>query len=627
MEITAKQDLAPSSEMGVMREEYQYRFVPLDNLDNWQRTHYCNDLRPEHIGQQVCLMGWVQRRRDHGGLIFVDLRDREGITQLVFDPTHNALAHERAHGIRNEYVIAVKGTVRARPEGMVNPKLETGEIEVIVDELKLLNSSKTPPFLVEDRVQVNENIRLKYRYVDLRRPFMTRNILIRHKAMQFTRQYFAQKGFVEIETPVLTKSTPEGARDYLVPSRIYPGKFYSLPQSPQLFKQILMVAGFDRYMQIVKCFRDEDLRADRQPEFTQVDLELSFVREEDIYNLIEGWISSLFETIIGLKVSTPFRRISYEDAMALYGTDKPDLRFGMEIHDVSDIVAQSEFNVFRQAIQSKGMVGCIRYEGGAKLSRKELDDLVSFAQSLGAKGLAWIKIHPSEWQSPIAKFLPDEVKNALTQRLKLQPGDIIFFGADQPSLVRNVLGNLRLHLANTYLFRDKPELRDKYEFLWVTDFPLLEWSPEEKRYVAVHHPFTAPKEDELDLLEKAPEKVHSRAYDLVLNGTEIGGGSIRIHRKDVQERVFNVLGIKGEEAREKFGFLLEALDYGAPPHGGIAFGLDRLLMIMTKSPSIRDVIAFPKTQKATCPMTGAPSEPDVNQLLELCIKIESPQKV
>ncbi|MEJ5300633.1 MAG: aspartate--tRNA ligase [Thermodesulforhabdaceae bacterium] len=622
MESSAKKESTLSVETET-KEEFQYRFVPLDTLGDWHRTHHCNAIRKEHIGQDVCLMGWVQRRRDHGGLIFVDLRDREGITQLVFDPAHNPLAHERAHGIRNEYVIAVKGTVRARPEGMVNPKLETGEVEVIVDELKLLNASKTPPFMLEDRIQVSENVRLKYRYIDLRRPSMMRNLRIRHEAMQFTRRYFADKGFMEVETPVLTKSTPEGARDYLVPSRIYPGKFYSLPQSPQLFKQILMVAGFDRYMQIVKCFRDEDLRADRQPEFTQVDLELSFIGEEDIYQLIEVWIKSLFSHILGLDIPIPFRRIPYDDAMALYGTDKPDLRFGMEIHDVSEIVKESEFNVFKQAINSRGMVGCIRFEGGAKLSRKELDDLVAFAQSLGAKGLAWIKIHPSEWQSPIAKFLSDGIKDALSRELNLTPGDIIFFGADQPSIVRNVLGNIRIHLAHNYLFKENPSLKDRYEFLWVTDFPLLEWSPEEKRYVAVHHPFTSPKEEELDLLEEAPEKVHSRAYDLVLNGTEIGGGSIRIHRKDVQERVFKVLGIGEEEAREKFGFLLEALEYGAPPHGGIAFGLDRLLMMMTKSSSIRDVIAFPKTQKATCLMTGAPSEPDVQQLLELCISVES----
>ncbi len=596
--------------------------VHISNLGDWKRTHHCNALRVQDIGKEVCLMGWAYRRRDHGGLIFIDLRDREGITQIVFDPAHNQKVHEQAHFIRNEYVIAVKGIVRARPEGMVNPKLDTGEIEVLVSELKILNTSKTPPFIIEDRIQVSENVRLKYRYIDLRRPSMMKNLITRHRALQLTRKYFEGRGFIEVETPVLTKSTPEGARDYLVPSRIYPGKFYSLPQSPQLFKQILMVAGVDRYMQIVKCFRDEDLRADRQPEFTQLDLELSFVTEEDIYELTEGWIQRLFKELINVEVTTPFKRIAYDEAMNRFGTDKPDLRFGLEMVDITSIVAESEFKIFKQAVQSKGKVCCICYEGGTKLSRKELDDLVSYAQGLGAKGLAWIKIQPGEWQSPIAKFLSDGIKSAIAEKAKAKEGDILFFAADQVDIVRNVLGNLRVHLAHKYIFEERKDLEERYEFLWVTDFPLVEWSPEEKRYVAVHHPFTSPKEEDIPLLESNPDKVRSRAYDLVLNGIEVGGGSIRIHRKDIQERVFKVLGIGEEEASEKFGFLLEALQYGAPPHGGIAFGFDRLLMIITKSSSIRDVIAFPKTQKAVCLLTGAPSEPEIHQLLELAIKVE-----
>ncbi len=608
---------------GVVTGEVQIsdlRSISLDSLGDWKRTHNCNELRAENIGNEVVLMGWVQRRRDHGGLIFVDLRDREGITQVVFDPQHNEEAHTRAHHLRNEFVIAVKGTVRSRPEGMANPKLATGEIEVIVDTLKILNTSKTPPFMVEDRVQVSENIRLQYRYIDIRRPYMLKNIRFRHHALQITRNFFTEKGFFEVETPVLTKSTPEGARDYLVPSRIYPGKFYSLPQSPQLFKQLLMVAGIDKYFQIVKCFRDEDLRADRQPEFTQLDLELSFETEETIYSLIESWLKKLFKELMEIEIPDSFKRIGYDEAMQKYGTDRPDLRFGLELIDVTDIVAESEFRVFRQAVENKGKVCCLRFPGGVNLSRKELDDLIAFVQGFGAKGMAWIKIQPDQWQSPIVKFLGDGVKNALAEVTEVNTGDILFFVADNQDIVYESLGNLRSHLANKANLVDN----SKFEFVWITHFPLFEWSTEEKRYVSVHHPFTAPVDSEIGLLETDPLKVHSRAYDLVLNGIEIGGGSVRIHRRDIQERVFKVLGIGHEEAKEKFGFLLEALQYGAPPHAGIAFGFDRLLMLMSGVPSIRDVIAFPKTQKAVCPLTGAPSEPEIQQLLELHIKVETP---
>ncbi len=608
---------------GVVTGEVQIsdlRSISLDSLGDWKRTHHCNELRTKDIGDEVVLMGWVQRRRDHGGLIFVDLRDREGITQVVFDPQHNAEAHRQAHHLRNEFVIAVKGTVRSRPEGMANPKLATGEIEVIVNTLKILNTSKTPPFMVEDRVQVSENVRLQYRYIDIRRPYMLKNIRFRHHALQITRNFFTENGFFEVETPVLTKSTPEGARDYLVPSRIYPGRFYSLPQSPQLFKQLLMVAGIDKYFQIVKCFRDEDLRADRQPEFTQLDLELSFETEETIYSLIEKWLKTLFKELMEIEIPDNFKRISYDEAMQKYGTDRPDLRFGLELIDVTDIVADSEFRVFRQAVENKGKVCCLKFPGGVSLSRKELDDLISFVQGFGAKGMAWIKIQPDQWQSPIVKFLGDGVKSALAEVTKVNTGDILFFVADSQDIVYESLGNLRVHLANRANLIDN----SKFEFVWITHFPLLEWSTEEKRYVSVHHPFTAPVDSEIELLETDPSKVHSRAYDLVLNGIEIGGGSVRIHRRDIQEKVFKVLGIGDEEAREKFGFLLEALQYGAPPHAGIAFGFDRLLMLMSGVPSIRDVIAFPKTQKAICPLTGAPSEPEIQQLLELHIKVETP---
>jgi aspartyl-tRNA synthetase len=582
-----------------------------------QRTHDCGTLTARDIGRDVTLAGWVDTRRDHGGLIFIDLRDRAGITQVVFNPEINDAVHQQAHQLRSEYCITIQGKVRSRPEGMANPNLKTGEIEVMVNSYQLLNTSKTPPFSLEDTAEVSETVRLRYRYLDLRRPNLQKNFFVRHQAFRFIRNFLDQKGFCDVETPFLTKSTPEGARDYLVPSRVQQGKFFALPQSPQLFKQLLMVAGFDRYYQIVRCFRDEDLRADRQPEFTQLDMEMSFISEEDIYILIEELIYNLFKEILEIEIPRPIRRLTYEEALNRFGTDRPDLRFGLEITDLTPLVKKSEVKVFVEVAQKGGCIKAICVPGGASFSRKELDDLTALAQSWGAKGLAWAKINPEGWQSPLAKFFKEEERSAIDRTLDARPGDLLLFQADVPSLVHEVLGKIRLHLGQRLALP-----QGRFEFTWVTQFPLLEYRVEEGRYGAVHHPFTAPLEEDLTILESRPEKVRSRAYDLVLNGNEIGGGSIRIHQRALQERIFNVLKISPEEAEEKFGFLLEALEMGAPPHGGIAFGMDRLIMLMTGAQSLREVIAFPKTQKAVCPLTSAPTSVSRIQLNELGLRLD-----
>ncbi|ABB36813.1 aspartyl-tRNA synthetase [Oleidesulfovibrio alaskensis G20] len=590
----------------------------VESLGDWARTNTCGELNANAIGSEVCLMGWVQFRRDHGGLIFIDLRDRSGLTQVVFSPDVSVDAHERAHVLRSEYVLAVRGTVRPRPEGMVNPNMKTGEVEVYVSEWKLLNTSKTPPFQVEDRVEASENLRLEYRYLDLRRPRLARNFQLRHRATQAIRNYLDQLNFLEVETPYLTKSTPEGARDFLVPSRMNQGEFYALPQSPQIFKQLLMVAGMDRYYQIVRCFRDEDLRADRQPEFTQVDIEMSFVDEERVQSMAEGLMARVFKETLGIDVALPFPRMPYDQAIAEYGLDKPDTRFDLRLKDVTDILRGSGFRLFAKAELVKAM----RVPGGAVLSRKEIDDFTEFVKVYGAQGLAWIKIKEDEWQSPIAKFLSDDERAALTTELGLETGDIVFFQAASPDVVNNSLGYLRLKVADR--FGLIPE--NSYNFLWVTDFPLFEYSPEDKRYVACHHPFTAPQVGHEELMVSDPAKARARAYDLVLNGNEVGGGSIRIHSREAQEHMFRALGFDPQEAEEQFGFLMQALELGAPPHGGIAFGMDRLVMLLAGSASIRDVIAFPKTQKATCLMTHAPDQVAAKQLRELGIRLREKQE-
>lgn len=589
----------------------------MESMGTLRRTHSCNDLTSADIGKEVILMGWVLRRRDHGGVIFIDLRDRNGLTQIVFNPEVNPEVHEKAHKIRSEWVIAIRGKVEARLEGMANTKLDTGEIEVFIDELRILNVSETPPFPLDEESEVSDNIRLQYRYMDLRRPEMADNLIQRHKAVQSLRTYLNDNEFLEVETPMLTRSTPEGARDYLVPSRVNAGKFYALPQSPQLFKQLLMVAGMDRYYQIVKCFRDEDLRADRQPEFTQIDMELSFMDQEQIIDITEGMIAKLFKDTLDVDVAPPFHRISYDEAMDRFGMDRPDTRFGFELVDLTEIAKTCSFKVFRSTADGDGTVRAINAKGCANFSRKDLDVLTDYVAQFGAKGLAWVKMKADgEWQSPIAKFFSDEERAAMTKALDAEEGDLLFFGADKKSVVLPVLGELRLEIARRLDLRDKKV----FNFVWITDFPLMEYDENKKRFQALHHPFTAPKEEDLDKLESDPGSVYSQAYDLVLNGTEIGGGSIRIHQRDIQSKVLKALDISDEEANDKFGFLLKALELGAPPHGGLAFGLDRLLMIITGSDSIRDVIAFPKTQRATCPLTEAPASVARKQLTELYLR-------
>ncbi|HOG11978.1 MAG: aspartate--tRNA ligase [Smithellaceae bacterium] len=581
-----------------------------------KRTHYCGSVTVADEGNEIVLMGWVHRRRDHGGVIFVDLRDREGIVQVVFQPDAGEAVHGEAHKIRSEYVLAVKGTVRRRPEGMDNPALPTGQVEVVISELEILNESKTPPFSFDDE-DISENVRLKYRYLDLRRPAIQKNLFLRSRLAIATRQYFNDHGFIEVETPFLTKSTPEGARDYLVPSRISKGMFYALPQSPQIFKQLLMVSGFDRYFQIVKCFRDEDLRADRQPEFTQIDVEMSFISEEDILQMMEGLMAAIFKTCMHIDLPLPFPRLTFAEAVSRYGKDNPDVRFGMEITDLTSIVKDSGFKLFAEVVASGGVVKAVKAEQASSLSRKDLDSLSDFVAVYGARGLAWARINAADWTSPIFKFLKPEESAAIARAMNAREGDILFFVADSPKTACDALGNLRLHLGKK-LNRINPEA---LAFTWVTEFPLMEYSESEKRFVSTHHPFTSPFLEDIPLMSTDPGKVRARAYDLVLNGSEIGGGSIRIHRKNVQAQVFSALGLSDEEAKLKFGFLLDALEYGAPPHGGLAFGLDRLVMIMTGAESIRDVIAFPKTQKAADLMSDAPSRVSIEQLMELSLKI------
>ncbi|MFQ5881459.1 MAG: aspartate--tRNA ligase [Candidatus Methylomirabilales bacterium] len=582
-----------------------------------RRSCYCGEVTAEKVGETVTLMGWVHRRRDHGGLIFVDLRDREGLVQVVFGPEHGRDAYETARRMRPEYVIAIKGPVRRRPPGTENASLKTGEVEVPAAESVILNEARTPVFPLDEERPVSEELLLTYRYLDLRRPSLQGNLRIRHQTYQVVRAFFDRHGFIEVETPVLTRSTPEGARDYLVPSRLYPGQFFALPQSPQIFKQLLMVAGFDRYFQIVKCFRDEDLRADRQPEFTQIDVEMSFVDREEVLAVMEELIAVIFREVKGVELHRPFPRLPYLEAVATYGLDKPDTRFEMCLIDISDVCRGASFRPFAEALTDGGQVKGIKVKGKAEeFSRKGMDDLTEFVKGLGAKGLTPFRMAKEGLQSPVAKFLHPEVLAGIARRFRLEEGDLLLVIGDSSPVVAEALGRLRVKLGHELGLIDEALIRP----VWVTDFPLLEYSEEEKRYIAVHHPFTAPLDEDLALFESAPEKIRAKAYDLVINGQEVAGGSIRNHRRELQAKMFATLGLSEAEAKEKFGFLMEALEFGTPPHGGIAFGFDRLIMLLTGAESIREVIAFPKTQRAQCLMTGAPTVVDPFQLKELRLK-------
>ncbi len=588
----------------------------MEKLGNWKRSHTCGALRKEHAGAEVTLMGWVDSWRDHGGVFFVDLRDRYGKIQIVFHPGAGEM-HQKAKDLRTEFVIAVRGQVALRPAGMINKNIATGEVEIVAKELKVLNPAKVPPFEVSDHVEASEDLRLKYRYLDLRRPDMQRNLLVRNQLYKTTREYLDRHGFVDIETPILMRSTPEGARDYLVPSRLYKGSFYALPQSPQMYKQILMVAGMDRYFQIVRCFRDEDTRADRQPEFTQIDIEMSFVDQDDVMAMVEGLAAAMMQDILDRKISLPLPRISYAEAMSRFGSDKPDLRFGLEIRNVTTLAAQSEFKVFAETAAAGKTVQALALPGGAKYSRKQIDDLTQYLAPMGAKGLVAIKVTDSGWEGSAAKFFASGVMEKVNAALSAKAGDLLLFVADEEEKAQKLLGALRVRLAQD----EKLIPENAWNLLWVVDFPLLEFDEEEKRWVARHHPFTAPIDDDIPLMDTAPEKVRAKAYDLVLNGTEIAGGSVRIHQRELQKKVFSLLNLSEAEAENKFGFLLEAFEYGAPPHGGIAFGFDRLVMLFAGRKSIRDVIAFPKTNAAVSLMDGAPARVEEKQLRELGIKL------
>ncbi|MBB3867560.1 aspartate--tRNA ligase [Parageobacillus toebii NBRC 107807] len=587
------------------------------------RTYYCGEITEKAIGEKVVLKGWVQKRRDLGGLIFIDLRDRTGIVQVVFSPEVSKEALNVAEKVRNEYVLSVEGTVVAREEGTINPNLPTGKIEIQAERITIINEAKTPPFVIADQTDVAEEVRLKYRYLDLRRPVMFRTLQLRHRVTKAIRDFLDGEGFLEVETPILTKSTPEGARDYLVPSRVHPGEFYALPQSPQIFKQLLMVAGFERYYQIARCFRDEDLRADRQPEFTQIDIETSFMSQEEIMQLTERMMAYVMKMAKGIDISLPFPRMSYDEAMSRYGSDKPDTRFGLELVDVSEIVKNSSFKVFAGAIANGGQVKAINVKGAAdQYSRKDIDALAEFVARYGAKGLAWLKVEEDGLKGPIAKFFTEEEQNGLIRTLEAEAGDLLLFVADHKTVVANALGALRVKLGKDLNLIDET----KFNFLWITDWPLLEYDEEDGRYYAAHHPFTMPVREDLPQLETNPEKVRAQAYDLVLNGYELGGGSMRIFEREVQEKMFRALGFTEEEARKQFGFLLEAFEYGTPPHGGIALGLDRLVMLLAGRTNLRDTIAFPKTASASCLLTEAPSPVSEQQLEELHLVVNSEKK-